>query len=63
MKTYEELEQENADLRGMIDRLKIQLTIAIGAACYPKSDISESHQASFEEICPMPDLSKITIFK
>jgi len=63
MKTYEELESENADLIGMIDRLKIQLTIAIAAACNPKPELSESHRAAFEQLCPTPDLSKITIFK
>ena len=63
MKTYEELERENRKLQSENDLLKVKLAVAKGNQCGIKPSDGEFHHRAFEKLCPMPDMSEITIFK
>ena len=73
MKTYAELERQNATLIRLNGRLKDQLTEALNQIARNHAEKTqmeidtkkrgEFHHRAFEQLCPALDLSQITIFK
>ena len=73
MRTISELERQNATLIRLNKRLKDQLEEALNQivrnhaektqAAIENKKRGEFHHPAFEQLCPAPDLSQITIFK
>lgn len=65
-KTIQQLEQENADLIELLRKTRDQLTMALEEVARNHAKMQakgEYHHRAFERICPMPDLSQITVIK
>lgn len=70
MKTIQELEKENADLRELLRKTQNQLSLALCDVARNHTAKmrakSEWHHRKFEELCPippMPDMSDLVILK
>lgn len=70
MKTYDELQKENADLTELLHKVTNQLTLALDQVSRDHTAKmrakSEWHHRKFEELCPIPpipDMSDLVILK
>ena len=66
MKSYEELEQENEELRAMVDNLNVQLVKALTQIAQDHVESiqlkREFHQRAFQRICPIPnEIDELTV--
>lgn len=63
MKTIEELTAENHDLRELLRKTRDQLTAALDQVAEDHKAKGEWHHRQFAKMCPIPDMSEITILK
>lgn len=63
MKTYDELLKENADLTELLRKVTNQLNLALDQVAEDHKAKGEWHHRQFAKMCPMPDMSQITVLK